>query len=86
MYDIRYDNRSYAAIIQRRSRVRGQILAPSGPSCGCAIELSFKICVFQVVKSCCYCRHVRMCKSRVQLEAYEIGEIQARVAHERRLL
>ena len=49
--DIRYDNRSYAAIVQRKSRVRGQISAPSVPSCVCANELSFKICVFQVVKS-----------------------------------
>ena len=65
--DIRYDNRSYAAIVQRKSRVRGQISAPSVPSCVCANELSFKICVFQVVKSPqsrrdrCYCyrRHVR---------------------------
>ena len=65
--DIRYDNRNYAAIVQRKSRVRGQISAPSVPSCVCANELSFKICVFQVVKSPqsrrdrCYCyrRHVR---------------------------
>ena len=49
--DIRYDNRSYAAIVQRKSRVRGQISAPSIPSCVCANELSFKKCVFQVVKS-----------------------------------
>ena len=63
--DIRY--RSYAAIVQRKSRVRGQISAPSVPSCVCANELSFKICVFQVVKSPqsrrdrCYCyrHHVR---------------------------
>ena len=65
--DIRYDNRSYAAIVQRKSRVRGQISAPSVPSCVCANELSFKIYVFQVVKSPqsrrdrCYCYrlHVR---------------------------
>ena len=65
--DIRYDNRGYAAIVQRKSRVRGQISAPSVPSCVCANELSFKTCVFQVVKSPqsrrdrCYCyrRHVR---------------------------
>ena len=65
--DIRYDNRNYAAIVQRKNRVRGQISAPSVPSCVCANELSFKICVFQVVKSPqsrrdrCYCyrRHVR---------------------------
>ena len=65
--DIRYDNRSYAAIVQRKCRVRGQISAPSVPSCVCANDLSFKICVFQVVKSpqsrrdrfYCYRRHVR---------------------------
>ena len=68
--DIRYDNRSCAAIVQRKSRVRGQISAPSVPSCVCANELSFKTCVFQVVKSPlsrrghCYCyrRHVRTLK------------------------
>ena len=49
--DIRYDNRSYAAIVQRKSRVRGQISAPSVSSCVCSNKLSFKICVFQVVES-----------------------------------
>ena len=61
-----YWNRSYAAIVQRKSRVRGQISAPSVPSCVCANELSFKICVFQVVKSPqsrqdrCYCYRRRV--------------------------
>ena len=65
--DICYDNRSYAVIAQRKSHVRGRILAPSVPSCVCVNDLSFEICVFQVVKSPhsrrdhCYCyrRHVR---------------------------
>ena len=41
--------------------VRWQILAPSVLSCVCVNNLSFKICVFQVVKcphsfwDCCYC-------------------------------
>jgi len=43
----RYDNQSYAVVAQRKSRVRRQILAPSVPSCVCANDLSFKICVFQ---------------------------------------
>ena len=30
--------------------VRRQISAPSVPSCVCANDLSFKICVFQVVR------------------------------------
>ena len=55
--DIRYYNRSYAVVAQRKNRV----------SCVFTNGLSFKICVFQVVKSphshrdrCyCYCRHVR---------------------------
>ena len=66
--DIRYDNRSYAVVIQRKICARRQISAPSVPSCVCANELSFKICVFEVVKgphSCqdrcyCSCRYVRM--------------------------
>lgn len=48
--------------------VRWQILAPSVLSCVCVNNLSFKICVFQVVKcphsfwDCCYCycRYVKM--------------------------
>ena len=47
-------------------------------------RLSFKICVFQVVKGPHSCRD--RCKSRVQLQASEIGEIQAPIAHERRVL
>ena len=91
--DIRYNNRSYAVVAQRKSRVTGgQISAPSAPSCVYPNDLSFKICVLQVAKSpqsrrdrCyCYCRHV--CKSRVKPEASEIGEIQAPVAHERKVL
>ena len=65
--DIRYDNRSYAVVVQRKSCARQQSSAPSVPSCVCANDLSFKMCVFQVVKgphSCrerCYCsrRYVR---------------------------
>ena len=92
--DTRYDNRSYAVVVQRRRCVRRQISPPSFPSCVHANDLSFKICVFRVVKgphSCrdrCYCS-VGMwehCKSRVQLQGSEIGEIQAPIAHERRVL
>jgi len=65
--DICYNNWSYAVVAQQKSRVRGQSSAPSVPSCVHAIDLSFKICVFQVVKSAhsrrdrCYCYrcHVR---------------------------
>ena len=65
--DIRYDNRSYAVVVQRKSCARRQISAPSVPSCVHANDLSFKRCVFQVVKGphscrdCCYCsrRYVR---------------------------
>ena len=59
--DIRYDNRSYAVLVQRKSCARRQISAPSVPSCVHANDLSFKVCVFWVVKgprSCrerCYC-------------------------------
>ena len=59
--DIRYDNRSYAVVVQRKSGARRQISAPSVPSCVHANNLSFKIYVFWVVKSphnCgdhCYC-------------------------------
>ena len=59
--DIRYDNRSYAVVVQRKSCARRQISAPSVPSCVYANDLSFKVCVFRVVKtphSCrerCYC-------------------------------
>ena len=59
--NIRYDNRSYAVVVQRKSCARRQISAPSVPSCVHANDLSFKIRVFQVVKgphSCrdrCYC-------------------------------
>ena len=66
-----------------------QISAPSVPSCVHANDISFKRCV--VVKgphSCrdrCYCSR-QSCKSRVQLQASEIGETQAPVAHERRVL
>ena len=49
--DIRYDNWSYAVVAQRKSRVKRQISASSVPSCVCANDLSFKIRVFQVVKS-----------------------------------
>ena len=86
--DIRYDNWSYA-VIQRRSCARRQVWAPSVPSCVCANDL--KICIFQVVKGphscrdCCYCS-CWYARSRVQLEASEIGEIQAPIAHERRVL
>ena len=44
--DIRYDNRSYAVVIQRKSYTRRQILAPSVPSCVHVNDLSFKMCVF----------------------------------------
>ena len=40
--DIRYDNRNYATIVQRKSRVRGQISASSVPSCVCANDLYFR--------------------------------------------
>ena len=89
--DIHYDNRSYAVVVQRKSCARRQISAPSVPSCVHANDLSFKICVFQVVKglhNCrdrCYCSR-RYVKSRVQLQTSEIGEIQASIAHERRVL
>ena len=59
--DIRYDNRSYAVVVQRKSCARRQISAPSVPSCVHANDLSFRVCVFWVVKgphSCrerCYC-------------------------------
>ena len=59
--DIRYDNWSYVVVIQQKSCARRQILAPSVPSCVHANDLSFKVCVFWVVKgphSCrerCYC-------------------------------
>ena len=60
--DIRYDNRSYAVLVQQKSCARRQISAPSVPSCVHANDLSFKVCVFWVVKgpphSCrerCYC-------------------------------
>ena len=66
--DIRYDHRSFAVVIQRKSCARWQIPAPSVPSCVHVNDLSFKMCVFQVVKGphscrdCCYCsrRYVRM--------------------------
>ena len=44
--DIRYDNRSYAVVVQRKSYARRQISAPSVPSCVHANDLSFKVCVF----------------------------------------
>ena len=61
--DIRleYNNRNYAVVVQRKSCARRQISAPSVPSCVHANDLSFKVCVFWVVKaphSCrerCYC-------------------------------
>ena len=66
--DICDDNWSYVVVAQRKNCVRWQISAPSIPGCVCLNDLSFKICVFQVVKSlhsrrdCCYCYrcHVRM--------------------------
>ena len=81
-------NRSYAVVIQQKSRVRREISAPSVPSCVHVNNLSFKKCIFQVVKSpyscrdrCyCYCCFVGM------LGPSEIGEIQVPVAHEHRLL
>ena len=35
-------NRSYAVVIQQKSRVRREISAPSVPSCVCVNNLSFK--------------------------------------------
>ena len=66
--DIRFDNRSYAVVVQRKSCARQQISAQSVPSGVHVNDLSFKICVFQVVKGphicrdCCYCScwYVRM--------------------------
>ena len=66
--DIRYDNQNYAVVVQRKSCAIQQISAPSVPSCVHANDLSFKMCVFLVVKgphSCqdrCYCSrwYVRM--------------------------
>ena len=92
--DVRYDNRNYAAIVQQKSHVRGQISAPSVPSCVCANKLSFKICVFQwsrvhkAVETAVTATIVmwERCKSWVHLEVTEIGEIKVPVAHERRLL
>ena len=48
--NIRYDNRSYAVVVQRKRCARWQISAPSVSSCVHANDLSFKVCVFQVVK------------------------------------
>ena len=66
--DIHCDNRSYAVVVQWKSCARRQISAPSVPSYVHANGLSFKMCVFWVVKgphSCrerCHCSHwyVRM--------------------------
>ena len=92
--DICYDYRSFAVVTTKEPCQRADFSAPSVPSCICASNLSFKICVFQVVKGshsrwdCCYCIIViwELCKSRVQLEAFEIGEIQVPVVHERKVL
>ena len=61
--DIRYDNRSYAVVAQRKSCARWQISAPSVPSCVHANDLSFKKRVFRVVKGPHSCRD-RCCCSR----------------------
>ena len=45
--DIRYDNRSYAVVVQRKSCARRQISAPSVSSCVHANDLSFKISINQ---------------------------------------
>ena len=61
--DIRYNKRSYAVVVQRKSCARRQISALSVPGCVHANDLSFKVCVFQVVKGPhsyrerCYCSH-----------------------------
>ena len=44
--DIRYDNRSYVVVIQRKRCARRQNSAPSVPSCVHANNLSFKMCVW----------------------------------------
>ena len=46
--DIRYNNRSYVVVIQRKSCARQQILAPSVASCVHVNNLSFMICVLLV--------------------------------------
>ena len=44
--DIRYDNWSYAVVVQRKNCARRQISASSVPGCVHANDLSFKIGVF----------------------------------------
>ena len=93
--DIRYDNRSYAVVVQWKSCARRQISAPSVPSCVLANDLSFKIYVYfwwsrvHTAVKIAVTAPVGMwecCKSRVQLQVSEFGEIQAPIAHERKVL
>ena len=92
--DIRYDNRSYAVVAQWKSRVRRQISAPfvqaefvliTYPSSYMYFRWSrVHIAIKTAVSTTIFMwEH---CKSQVQLEASEIGEIQAPVAHESRVL
>ena len=44
--DIRYNNRSYAVVVQRKSCARQQSSAPSVPSCVCANDLVLQdVCI-----------------------------------------
>ena len=92
--DIRYDNRSYAVVIQRKSCARRQISAPSIPSCAHANDLSLRYVYFRwsrvhTVVETAVTAPVGVwehCKRWVQLQASETGEIQAPIAHERGVL
>ena len=58
--DIRYDNRSYAVVVQRKSCARRQISAPSVPSCVHANDLSFALVIL--------CGHISRTLQTVDVE------------------
>ena len=85
----------HAAVVERKSRVRGQIfrnhlfqavfVRTTYPSRYVYFRRSRVHAVFETAVTATVVTR-EGCKSRVQLEASEIGEIQAPLTHERRVL